>query len=75
MCLWDFFDHSSRRAFVRSGTDVGREGLSHSHCFNSSQRCSIELSLGLRWVHHTRSSMSLWTLLWPLVHKWLSVKF
>ena len=37
------FDHSSRSAFVRSGTDVGREGLAQSPCPNSCQRCSIEL--------------------------------
>ncbi|CAI9606058.1 unnamed protein product, partial [Staurois parvus] len=37
------FDHSSRSTFVRSGTDVRREGLALSlHCI-SSQRCSIWL--------------------------------
>ena len=41
------FDHSSRSAFVRSGTDVGREGLARSLRSNSSQRCSIGLRSGL----------------------------
>ena len=41
------FDHSSRSAFVRSGTDVGQEGLTHSLSSNSSQRCSIGLRSGL----------------------------
>ncbi|XP_051526065.1 uncharacterized protein LOC127424703 [Myxocyprinus asiaticus] len=41
------FDHSSRSAFVRSDTDVGREGLARSLHSNSSQRCSIGLRSGL----------------------------
>ena len=41
------FDHSSRSAFVRSHTDVGREGLALSLHSNSSQRCSIRLRSGL----------------------------
>ena len=41
------FDHSSRSAFVRSGTDIGREGLARSLRSNSSQRCSIGLRSGL----------------------------
>ena len=41
------FDHSSRSAFVRSDTDVGREGLARSLRWNSSQRCSIGLRSGL----------------------------
>jgi len=41
------FDHSSRSAFVRSGSDVGREVLAHSLRSNSSQRCSIGLRSGL----------------------------
>ncbi len=41
------FYHSSRSAFVRSDTDVGREGLARSLCSNSSQRCSIGLRSGL----------------------------
>ena len=41
------FDHSSRSAFVRSHTDVGREGLALSLRSNSSQRCSIGLRSGL----------------------------
>ncbi|XP_051528965.1 uncharacterized protein LOC127426291 [Myxocyprinus asiaticus] len=41
------FDHSSRSAFVRSDTDVGREGLARSLRSNSSQRCSIGLRSGL----------------------------
>ena len=40
-------DHSSRSAFVRSHTDVGREGLALSLRSNSSQRCSIGLRSGL----------------------------
>ena len=49
-CLGVFmgiFDHSSRSAFVRSDTDVGREGLARSLRSNSSQRCSIGLRSGL----------------------------
>ena len=38
------FDHSSRSAFVRSDTYVGREGLTVSY---SSKRCSIGLRSGL----------------------------
>ncbi len=41
------FDHSSRSTFVRSDTDVGREGLARSLRSNSSQRCSIGLRSGL----------------------------
>ena len=41
------FDHSSRSAFVRSHTDVGREGLALSLRSNSSQRFSIGLRSGL----------------------------
>lgn len=33
----EMFDHSSRGAFVRSGTEVGREGLAPSLLYNSSQ--------------------------------------
>ena len=46
------FDHSSRRAFVKRDTDVGREGLAHSLRSNSSQRCSA----GLRSGHCTGQS-------------------
>ena len=35
--------HSATRALVRLGTDVGRLGLAHSRCSNSSQRCSMGL--------------------------------
>lgn len=42
MFLWEFF-----RAFVRSGTDVGREGLACNLCSSSSQRCSMGLRSGL----------------------------
>ena len=41
------FYHSSRNVFVRSHTDVGREGLAFSLHSNSSQRCSSRLSSGL----------------------------
>ncbi|KAK3549116.1 hypothetical protein QTP70_032576 [Hemibagrus guttatus] len=41
------FDRSSRSTFVRSGTDVGREGLARSLRSNSSQRCSMGLRSGL----------------------------
>ena len=41
------FDHSSRSAFVRSQTDVGREGLALSLHSKSSQRCSIGSRSGL----------------------------
>ena len=60
------FDHSSRSAYVRSGTDVGQEGMAHSLRSNSSQRCSIGLRSGVP-PPQTRSSMSLWTLLCALV--------
>ena len=39
--------HSATRAFVRSGTDVGRLGVAHSRCSNSSQRCLMVLRSGL----------------------------
>ena len=45
--LMGIFDHSTRSAFVRSHTDVGREGLALSLHSNSSQRCSIGLRSGL----------------------------
>jgi len=64
------FYHSSRSAFVRSGSDVGREGLAQSlhskvFCWVEEVRtmCSPVKSL----PHQTRSSMSLWTLLCALV--------
>ena len=41
------FYHSFRSIFVRSDTDVGREGMSHSLPSNSCQRCSIGLRSGL----------------------------
>lgn len=41
------FDYASRGPFVKSDTDVGREGLRHRlHC-NSSHRCSVRLRSGL----------------------------
>ena len=40
------FDHSSRSTFVRSHTDVGREGLALTLHSNSSQGCSIGLGSG-----------------------------
>ena len=43
----EIFKHSSRRTFVRSHTDVGREGLALSLHFNSSQTCSIGLRSGI----------------------------
>ncbi|KAK6293699.1 hypothetical protein J4Q44_G00360250 [Coregonus suidteri] len=39
--------HSSTRALVRSGTDVGRLGLARSRRSSSSQRCSMGLRSGL----------------------------
>ena len=41
------FDHSSSDAFVRSHTDVGREGLAFSLHSNSPKSCSIGLRSGL----------------------------
>jgi len=41
------FDHSSWSAFVRSGIDVGWEGLAHSLLSNSSQSRSIRSRSGL----------------------------
>ena len=35
--------HSATKAFGRSGTSVGRLGLTRSLCSNSSQRCSMGL--------------------------------
>lgn len=54
------------KTFVSSATDVGREGLAHCHCSNSSQRSSVGLRLGLCSAHRvpphqTHLSMSLWT--------------
>ena len=43
------FEHSSRSALVRSHTDVGREGLALSLLSNSSQRCSMQLSMQCLW--------------------------
>ncbi len=40
--VW-IFAHSAKRAFVRSGTDVGREGLTRNLRSNSSQRFSVRL--------------------------------
>ena len=70
------FDHSSRSAFVRSHTDVGQEGLALSLCSNSSQRCSVGLKSGLCAGQSSSStpnslSMSLWTLLYALVHSYV----
>ena len=57
------FDHSSRSAFVRSGTDVGREGLARSFFFNSSQRCSIglrsRLSRPVKFLIHVFTDLAL----------------
>ena len=39
--------HSFCRAFMRSGTDVGREGLARNLRSSSSQRCSMGLRSGL----------------------------
>lgn len=47
MRCWNFFAHSSRKAFVQSDTDVGKEGLAHSDCSISSQWYSLLLTLGL----------------------------
>jgi len=63
------FDHSSWSAFVRSGTDVGWEGLAHSLLSNSSQSRSIRSRSGLCAGQSSSSTpnqliMSLWTLLW-----------
>ena len=41
------FAHSGKRAFVRSDTDVGREGLAHNLRSSSSQRCLMGLRSGL----------------------------
>ena len=54
------FDHSSRSTFVRSHTDVGREGLALDSQ-DSVQASQVH-------PHQTLSSMSLWTLLCALVH-------
>lgn len=35
------FFHSAATALVRSGADVGRWGMIHSRCWNSSQKCWI----------------------------------
>jgi hypothetical protein len=50
--------HSATRALVRSGTDVGRLGLAHSRCSNSSQRYLMGLRLGL-CAGHSCSSTSI----------------
>ena len=58
------FDHSSRSAFVRSHTDIGREGLALILHSSSSRRCSIGLRSGLcagQSSSSTSNSMSLWT--------------
>jgi len=47
VCLWEFLTILLESAFVRSGTDVGREGLTRSLRSNSSQRCYIGLRSGL----------------------------
>ena len=61
--------HSSRKAFVRSDTDVGREGLAHSLRSNSSQRCWMGLRSGLGVFHTSRlTPVALWTLLCALQH-------
>ncbi len=36
------FAHSSSRVFVRSGTDVGREGLAHNLHSSSSLKCQVK---------------------------------
>ena len=67
------FDHSSRGTFVRSHTDVGREGLALSPRSNSPPRCSIWLRSGLCAGQSSSSTpnsllMSLWTSLCALEH-------
>ena len=60
------FDHSSRSTFVRTHTDVGREGLALSFHSNSARRCSVRLRSGLCVGQSSSSTpnpllMSLWT--------------
>lgn len=49
--------HSSKRVFVRSDTDIGRKGLTHNQCFNSSKVLDgVEvraLYRPLRFLHST----------------------
>lgn len=45
--LGEFCAHSFYRALMRSGADVGREGLAHNLCSSSSQRFSTGLRSGL----------------------------
>ncbi len=66
------FDHSSRSAFVRSGSDVGEKAwlavsaLIHPKGVLSGWgQDSVQASQLL--PHQTRSSMSLWTLICALV--------
>lgn len=54
----EIFEHSYRRAFVRSHTDVGREDLTHSLCSNS--KGSVDLRSGLR-AAQSSSSTPTWT--------------
>lgn len=53
------FKPYSRSAFVRSGADVGREGLACSLHSNSSQRCSIGLRLPARSSQSSSSTPNL----------------
>ncbi len=61
------FDHSSRSVFVRSGTDVGREGLVYSLSSNSSQLCSIGLRSGLSVGQSSSSTPS------SLIHVFMDI--
>lgn len=61
--------HAVNRAFVRSGIDGGRKGLSHNWCSNLSQR----YSMGLRSRLFAHQTMSLWPSLYVrgLSYTWL----
>ena len=62
------FDHSSRSAFVRSGSDVGEKASALIHpkvVLLGRGQDSVQASQVP--PHQTRSSMSLWTLLCALV--------